>query len=192
MSMERPDATGLRKSGKALEDSFFVRENARLLKKLKEKEAVAAKKQAFKDICNIENDELIEAFIELEIEPHELSALSLVPLIMVAWADGTIQQSERRAIIKAAEEYGVQKGTENHDLLENWLEVKPGPDLTNTWKHYANEVYVRLDNVVAAALKERLEDRTTAIAKAAGGFLGIGAISDSEQKVLDEIHSVFD
>jgi hypothetical protein len=190
--MQRPDATGLRQSGKALEDSFFVRENSRLLKKLKEKEATAAKHQAFKDICNIDNDDLITALIELEIEPHEISALSLVPLIMVAWADGSIQDKERAAIIKAAEEGGIEAGSENHDLLENWLNEKPDRALLETWKRYAHEIEARLDSVVGAELKKRLMDRTTVIAKAAGGFLGIGAVSDAEQRMLDELARAFD
>lgn len=192
MSMQRPDATGLRQSAKALEDSFFVRENARLLAKLKEKEAAAARRQAFKEIAKLESDELIDALIELEIEPHEVAALSLVPLIEVAWADGVIQGRERKAIVKAAEEGGIDAGSENHDLLENWLNTKPGPELLETWKHYAREIVARLDSVNAAALKERLMTRTAAIAKAAGGFLGIGAVSEAEQKVLDDLSSVFD
>jgi hypothetical protein len=192
MSMERPDTTGLRQSGKALEDSFFARENARLLEKLRAKEAAAAKRQAFKDIANVENEELIDALIELEIEPHEISALSLVPLIEVAWADGAIQPKERDAIIKAAEEGGIEVGSENHDLLENWLNTKPGPDLLETWKHYARELVARLDTVIGTELKRRLTTRTRDIAKAAGGFLGIGSISDAEQRVLDELERTFD
>ena len=192
MSSERPDATGLRQAGKALEDSFFVKENARLLKKLKEKEAEAAKRQSFKDIANIENEVLIDALIELDIEPHEIAALSLVPLVEVAWADGAIQSRERKAIIKAAEEGGIEAGSENHDLLENWLGTKPGPELMKTWKVYAHALLERLDDVVGSELKKRLMTRTTEIAEAAGGFLGIGAISDSEQRVLDELARAFD
>jgi len=191
MSMNRPDATGLRQSGKALEDSFFARENARLLQQLKEKEAKAAKRQAFKEIANFENEQLIDALIELEIEPHEVAALALVPLVVVAWADGEIQSKEREAIIKAAEEGGIEPGSENHQLLENWLTCKPSRELMKIWAVYAREIEARLDSVTGQALKERVMSRTTDIAKAAGGFLGIGAISDSEQRVLDELERAF-
>ncbi len=187
MSMERPDVTGLRQSGKALEDSFFAMENARLLEKLKKKEAEAVKRQAFKDIANIENDALIEALIELEIEAHTIAALSIFPLVAVAWADGEIQAKERKAILKAAAEGGIEAGSDNFALLENWLNHKPGPELFATWKEYAQAIEERLDSVVGNELKERLMTRTTAIAEAAGGFLGIGAISSAEQGVLDEL-----
>lgn len=186
MSMQRPDATGLRQSGKALEDSFFVRENARLLEKLKKKEAEAAKRQAYIE-AGIENVVLIEALIELEISASAIAALSIVPLVEVAWADGEIQAKEREAIIKAAEEGGIEVGSANHDLLENWLSEKPGPELLETWKTYAHALEERLDSVVGNELRQRLMTRTTNIAKAAGGFLGIGSISSAEQRVLDEL-----
>jgi tellurite resistance protein len=192
MSMKRPDATGLRQSGKALEDSFFARENARLLKKMKEKEALQAKRDAFKEIANIENEELLDALIDLDIEPHEIAALNLYPLVRVAWADGEIQPKEREAIIKAAEEGGIEKGSENHDLLENWLNQKPEPELMGIWKTYAHELLARLDSVLGRELKQRMMTRTTGIAKAAGGFLGIGSISNAEQAVLDELEHAVD
>jgi hypothetical protein len=186
MSMQRPDATGLRQSGKALEDSFFVRENARLLEKLKKKEAEAAKRQAYTE-AGIENAALIEALIELEISATAIAALSIVPLVEVAWADGEIQAKEREAIVKAAEEGGIEAGSANHDLLENWLSKKPGPELLETWKTYAQALEERLDSVVGNELKVRLMNRTKNIAKAAGGFLGIGSISAAEQRILDEL-----
>ena len=187
MSMQRPDATGLRQSGTALENSFFAKENARLLEKLKKKDAEAAKRQAFKELANIDSDELIDALVELEITPGAMAALSVVPLVAVAWADGEIQAKERGAILKAAENGGIEIGSANHELLESWLSHKPGPDLLATWKHYAQELEARLDTVIGNELKERLMTRTTNIAKAAGGFLGLGAISKAEQAVLDEL-----
>ncbi len=186
MSMERLDATGLRQSGKALEDSFFAKENARLLEKLKKQEAEEVRRQAFRD-ANITSERLIDALIALEIDPAAMAALSIVPLVAVAWADGEIQKKERDAIIKAAEEGGIKPGSANHELLESWLKKKPGQELLSTWKEYAHAVEERLDGVVGDELKVRLMTRTTAIAKAAGGFLGLGAISKAEQAVLDEL-----
>ncbi len=154
--------------------------------KLKKKEAEAAKRQAYTE-AGIENAALIEALIELEISATAIAALSIVPLVEVAWADGEIQAKEREAIIKAAEEGGIEAGSANHDLLENWLSKKPGPELLETWKTYAQALEERLDSVVGNELKVRLMNRTKNIAKAAGGFLGIGSISAAEQRILDEL-----
>lgn len=187
MTMERPDATGLRMSGKALEESFFAQENALLLKKLKEKEAAAARRQAFREVANIDDETVIDALVELDIEPSTMAALGIVPLVVVAWADGEIQAKERAAILKAAAERGIEPGTATYALLENWLQSKPGPELLRTWKACAHELEARLDADVGATLKEGVISRTRAVAEAAGGFLGIGAISKAEQAVLDEL-----
>jgi hypothetical protein len=185
--MERPDATGLRMSGKALEESFFAQENALLLKKLREKEAAAARRQAFREVANIDDETVIDALVELDIQPSTVAALGIVPLVVVAWADGEIQAKEREAILKAAAERGIEPGTATYALLENWLRTKPGPELLRTWKSCAHELEARLDADVGATLKERVISRTRAVAEAAGGFLGIGAISKAEQAVLDEL-----
>jgi len=187
MSMERPDATGLRNSGKALEDSFFARENAQLLKKLKEKQAQEAKREAFKEVANIDSEELIDALIALDLEVSDLAALSIVPLVEVAWADGEIQKKEREAILKAAAEVGITPGNENYELLVNWLNTKPEAELMNCWTQYARDIEASLDSALGSVLKERLMSRTRKVAEAAGGFLGIGAVSKSEQAILDEL-----
>jgi len=187
MSMERPDVTGLRKSGKALEESFVAKENARLLDKMNKKKAEAAKREAFKEIANIESDELIDALIALELEVSDLAALSIVPLVEVAWADGEIQKKERTAILKAAEDVNIVPGTENYELLENWLSKKPGDELMDCWKKYAHDIEASLDSSLGSVLRDRLMARTLKVAEAAGGFLGIGAVSDAEQAVLDEL-----
>jgi hypothetical protein len=185
--MERPDVTGLRNSGKALEESFFAKENARLLEKLNKKKAEAAKREAFKEVANIESDELIDALMALELEVSDLAALSIVPLVEVAWADGEIQSKERKAILKAAEEVGITPGAENYELLVNWLERKPEAKLMECWSRYARDLEASLDSALGAVLRDRLMARTRKVAEAAGGFLGIGAISDAEQAVLDDL-----
>ncbi|HSL19245.1 MAG TPA: alpha-amylase family protein [Methylomirabilota bacterium] len=191
MSMERPDATGLRKSGKALEESFFAKENERLLRKLQEQAEVAERRQALKEAMNLDDEQVIDALIAFDVRAETVAAFSIVPLVEVAWADGKIQPKERAAIIRAAEERGIQDGTPNHDLLESWLDHQPDQALMDTWKAYAHELHESLDPDVSAALKERMIARARGVAEAAGGFLGLGKISDAEQAILDELTDAF-
>jgi hypothetical protein len=187
MSMNRPEATGLRKCAKSLEESFFAKENERLLQKLREKEALEERRLAFKESLNLDNDEVIDALIALELEPQTVAAFSIVPLVTMAWADGEIQSKERAAIIRAAEERGIEQGSANHDLLENWLKRQPGPELMDTWKGYVDALRASLDPMIYDALRERVVSRTRAVAKAAGGILGLGSISKAEQAMLDRL-----
>jgi hypothetical protein len=187
MSNDHSDATGLKKAGKALEESFFAKENERLLKKLQESRETMKRREALKEAMNLDDDEIIDALIELDVKPETCAALSVVPLVEVAWADGRIQYEERQAILKAAEERGIKVGTPCHDLLEDWLSHQPGPELMSTWKAYAHELHEALDPASSQALKHRLIERARGVAEAAGGILGLLRISKAEQAVIEEL-----
>ena len=183
---------GLKAKAKALEDSFFAKENERILRELREASVRAEKKKEFQEYLNIDNDEIINALVDLEVEPETLVAFSLVPLVEVAWADGEIQPKERDAIIKAAIERGVEEGSPTCDLLRNWLQTKPDPKLLEVWRGYIDELKESLGERSKAHLKIGTMGRARAIAEAAGGFLGIASISAAEKRMLEELEWAFD
>jgi hypothetical protein len=108
--------------------------------------------------------------------------------VEVAWADGRVQQREREAILKAAEDNGIAAGSVAHDLLESWLESKPGADLMDVWARCARAVATSLPPGSREALKTGLLARAEAVAEAAGGFLGLGdKVSDEERAILEQL-----
>jgi len=183
--------SALRAKAKALEDSFFAKENERLLVKMREQAVREEKKKEFREVLNIENEEVLDALVELAVEPETLIAFTLVPLVEVAWADGEIQNREREAIIKAAVERGVEDGSPTCTLLRNWLETPPDPKLLETWRGYIEELAESLGENSRAELKSSVMGRARAVAEAAGGFLGVGSISAAEKKKLDELEWAF-
>jgi hypothetical protein len=187
MTPSRPASKDLKKHAKSLEESFFAKENERLLKKMREKAAREEKRKAFRESLNLDNDEVIDALIDLALEPQTVAAFSIVPLVKMAWADGKIQPKERTAILKAAKERGIEPGSDNYELLESWLEREPKAGLMSVWQGYVDALRESLDPMLFDALKERVLTRTKAVAEAAGGFLGIGSISKAEQAMLDRL-----
>jgi len=183
---------GLKAKAKALEDSFFAKENERILQELRAVKAREEKRKEFREYLNIENEEIIDALVELEVEPETLIAFSLVPLVEVAWADGEIQAKERDAIIKAAIERGVEDGSPTCDLLRNWLQTKPDSRLLEVWKGYIEVLMDSLGERARGHLKSGTMGRARAIAEAAGGFLGVASISAAEKKMLEELEWTFD
>jgi hypothetical protein len=183
--------TGLKLRAKELEDSFFAKENARLLAKLREEAAREEKRQEFRKVLNVANDELLDALMGLGVEPETLVAVSLVPLVEVAWADGEIQNKERAAILRAAEERGVALRTATHDLLESWLLTKPQPELFEVWQRYVGEITTSLAEATRGELKTAALGRARAVAEAAGGLLGVGSISAAEKAMLAKLERAF-
>ena len=183
---------GLKATARALEDSFFAKENARILQELRAASVLEEKKIEFREYLNIESEDVLDALIDLEVEPETLVAFTLVPLVEVAWADGEIQPKEREAILKAAMERGVEDGSPTCTLLRNWLQTPPDPVLLETWRGYIEELMGAIGERARDHLKSSSIGRARAVAEAAGGFLGIGSISAAEKKVLEELEWAFE
>jgi tellurite resistance protein len=172
---------------RALEEAFFTKENARLLEQLKEKK----KREALREVVQIEDDAFLDRLIELGIGPETVLALTLVPLIAVAWADGTLDGRERDAIIKAAEEKGVSPETAGHQLLETWLSRRPDQGLFDSWKQYVRDIWGTFTDDERSRMRERTLDWSLAVAEASGGFLGLTSkVSPSERAVIKELEKV--
>jgi tellurite resistance protein len=175
---------------RSLEESFFARENARLLERLRQKRIEEEQRDALSEALRIDDDDLLDHLVELGLGPETALALTLVPLAAVAWADGTMSPGERDAILRAAEETGVEAGSPGHDLLEHWLEHRPEERLLEAWTRYARTLFQALDDHDREAMRRRLLGQAQQVAEAAGGFLGLGSkVSAEERRVLDELRS---
>jgi hypothetical protein len=183
---------GLTATARALEDSFFAKENERILRELRAAAAREEKKKEFREHLSIKNDEVLEALVDLEVEPETVIAFTLVPLVEVAWADGEIQPKERDAILKAAIERGVEHDSPTAHLLGNWLTMRPDPQLLEAWRAYIEELKPSLSEASWKEMKKSVMGRARAIAEAAGGFLGVASISAAEKKMLEELEWAFE
>ena len=183
--------TSLKKSAKAMEESFFARENEKLLKKLRAEAEAEKQRESFRKILQLDNEAVLNRLVEMDLTAETIMAFTVIPLVEVAWADGSISSGEKKAVLKAAAERGIEEGTTNYQLLMNWLDQKPESELFDAWKQYVKDLCAGLDPAIADAVRERVVSRTTAVAEAAGGFLGLNRISGEEKVVLDEIAAAF-
>jgi hypothetical protein len=181
------DVVGLKKSARALEESFFARETEKILLKMREDAKHELKRERLSEVLKIDNREVLDRLVELEVDPETAMSFSVLPLVEVAWADGEISPKERAAVLRAAEERGIEPGSTSCQLLQDWLEHKPEPDLMETWKEFMKALFSSLDPMIADALRERVISRTRGVAEAAGGFLGLGSISAAEQAMLEDL-----
>ncbi len=107
--------------------------------------------------------------------------IALLPLVEVAWADGTIQESERTVILEAGRtRFGLDDA--GLAILEGWLRTRPAPAVVRGGRRVlaalcADQGLV-CDDVVTLARE---------VAGAAGGQFGFGAIDAREARVIDEI-----
>jgi hypothetical protein len=135
---------------------------------------------------------VLDRLIGLGIKAETVTALSLVPLVEVAWADGSLDAKERRAVLDRARESGVAPGSTAQTLLEAWLERRPDPKLLDAWTQMVRGIRDQLGPDEAARLKAGLLDQARAVASASGGVLGIGAkVSGAEAAMLAKLEAAF-
>ncbi|HSG66368.1 MAG TPA: hypothetical protein VLD39_15270, partial [Gammaproteobacteria bacterium] len=121
---------------KALEESFFAKENERLRQALQQKESMQTRKEALAQASGIKDKTVLEELLKLDIGADTLAALTLVPLVEVAWADGSMDDKERGAILAAAEQSGLHKDSPSYGLLQGWLRTRPEARMLIVWKDY--------------------------------------------------------
>lgn len=169
---------------KALEEAFFARENAELTRRLHAPEG----QKELSGASAIQDPAVLARLEAHGIGTNALAALSLVPLVLVAWADGTPDPEERTAILAAAAEAGIPAGTAAHALLDAWLARHPPQDLIATWSDYVHA----LAPEARAALHKDVMARAHRVAESSGGFLGLTSkVSATEKAMLKRLEDAF-
>ncbi|MBR0669272.1 hypothetical protein GXW71_33290 [Roseomonas hellenica] len=177
---------------RALEEAFFAKEDQRLRRQLREADEARSRREALAAASGIADDAVLDAVAALGMTGETLAALTLVPLVAVAWADGAIDDREREAVLAAAAEAGVAAQGAARELLDRWLREPPPRELLAAWADYTRAVSAKLDDAGLQALRAELVGRARRVAEASGGFLGLGRkVSDAEEAVLRRLEAAF-
>jgi hypothetical protein len=184
-------ADTLEERGRALENQFFDKENKEKLAAMKTKLDSQKSREELRKASGMSDDAVLDRLVTLGLKANTIAALSLVPLIAVAWADGTIQDNERTAILQGAHGKGLEQGTDGYDLLQTWLAKKPSEDLFTAWEAYIKALAAQLNDEQNRLLKNQIVGFAKMVAAAAGGILGFGKVSGDEEKILNRIEAAF-
>ena len=177
---------------RAVEEGFFAQQDQALLRRLKEADAKKSNKDALASASGIADDALLERLAALGVDASTVAALSLAPLVLVAWADGAVDAREREAVHAAAAEVGVDEQGAGRQLLDRWLATRPPEHLIGAWTDYIHAISPSLSAADKRRLKSDLLDRANKVAGAAGGLLGIGSRTSSvEKEMLARLEKAF-
>jgi hypothetical protein len=179
----------LRDRGRSLEEEFFRREDQRLIKRLAELKAVDTTREALAKASGISTPAVLDQLVQLGLRAETVAALSVVPLVEVAWADGELDTKERRAIVEHAD---IARESTAGALLEAWLDRRPDPNLLTAWTQMVQAMHSQLAPDAAARLKTSLLERARAVAAASGGMFGVGSkVSRAEAEMLARLEAAF-
>lgn len=184
--------TDLEDRGRSLEEAFFLNQNEKLRQKLREKKAREHSMEELAAASGISDPSVLDDLVDVGVSVDTLAAFSLVPLVQVGWASGRIEDDERKALLRAAHGMGVAQGSPAQELLESLLDHPPADRLFEVWAEYVGSLRDRVGKDELARLRDDVLARAREVAAAAGGFLGLGKVSDAEEQVLARIGAAFD
>jgi hypothetical protein len=176
---------------RALENQFYEKENQDKLAAMKHKLDAQQSKDELRKASGMSDDAVLDQLVALGLRANTIAALSLVPLIQVAWADGAIQDNERTAILQGAHGKGLEEGSDGYELLQSWLKRRPGDELFTAWETYIKALAAQLNDEQNRLLRNQIVGFAKLVATAAGGILGFGKVSASEEKILHRIEAAF-
>ncbi|HEX2922199.1 MAG TPA: hypothetical protein VHO50_13635 [Bacteroidales bacterium] len=176
---------------KKLEDAFFAEKDLKLINQLKQMKQLEENMDSISKVSGITNNVVLKKLVELNIRPEIVAALSIVPVVEIAWADNKLDLKEKQAILSYSEKH-IGLNETSKGLLTQWLERKPPEDMLEAWIHYIRGVCEKLNAEEKKSFKDSFMNQAHTIANASGGFLGIGKTSKEEYKVLKILDSAFD
>jgi hypothetical protein len=169
------------------EEEYFQRREQELIAKVRRRREETDTRQRLMAQTGSVDTETLDAIESLGYTPETIVLLDVVPLLMVAWAEGRVSDEERQRIIEVIRARGVKANTLADQQLTSWLTVRP-----------SDELFDRSLDIIAALLEARPPEEQQAelevllvwsrsIASASGGVLGFGRISGEEEAALARI-----
>ena len=161
------------------------------MEKMRRELSVLEDKKKLAHVSGIVEERVLDNLVKAGVTAETLMAVTLIPMVEVAWVDGSVTPEERDAVLNAAAAQGVKPDTATYEILKTWLQARPDKHIITAWKDYVREAVRLMPKETAAEFKRNMIDRATRVAEAAGGFLGMGTISKSERALIDEFAKSF-
>ncbi len=184
------DSFRLREIG--LEEAFFKQRDQQLLQRLRGELSAMEERQKLAHVSGIVEEEVLTSLAAAGVRAETLAAVSFIPMVEVAWCDGSVAPEERDAVLNAAAAQGIRADSAVFGVLNHWLDERPDAQIAKAWKAYVKEMNRIMPKESLAAMKTRMLDRCRSVAAAAGGFLGLETKSEHEQAKIDELATAWD
>jgi hypothetical protein len=169
------------------EEEYFRKQEQELIEKLRQRGREEATRRRMAERTGVADEEVLRDLEALGYTPETVMLLHLVPLLQMAWAEGSVSDRERDLIIEAARARGIDKDSPADHQLASWLASRPPDELFEKTLRAIGAILQARPPEEREANQRDLLSRLTAIASASGGILGFGKVSPEEQQVLARI-----
>lgn len=173
---------------RSYESEYFQRRERELIEKMRARARELADEHQMGQAAGISDDDVLAALHDLGYTRETVTLVHLVPLLQVAWIDGSVSPAERAGILEAARLRGVEESTPAHRQLVSWLDRKPLDGFFEDTLRLIGNLLAAMPDDARTKAKTTLLAYANAIAEASGGILGLGnKVSAEERAVIDRI-----
>jgi hypothetical protein len=172
----------------SFEEAYFRNKDVDTVEKLKKVFDAKRDREELRKATGITSDEVLDRMMAVNAKGEMLTVFKLLPLVEIAWADGSYDQKEGDAVVAAAIKHGIPRDSAALERLKEWLHRGPNPEARKAWYMYAEELRKTLTPAELNAFRDDLLKTARQIAEGSGGILGaFFTVSKGEKQVLKKI-----
>ena len=154
------------------EEEYFRKQEKELVEKMQTDKTRESERLEMASALGAADLDIVSALQELGYTPATVSLLYLVPLIQVAWAEGSVSKHERQLILEAAGARGIEFGSTAYECLTEWLNVRPMEEFFERTLRVISVLLQTLPQQQRENSKRDLVSYCAKVAEASGGFIG--------------------
>ena len=166
------------------EDEYFKKQDLEKIAQARRAEQLASihqQEQSSIQVALNTNEEVAAEALSLGFDGDTARVLPLVPMIQMAWIDGTVSKKERERLTELAEGFGIQKDTPAGEFLEILINERP----SDVFFGRVTQVVARMINEDPKFWKsESLLALCREIAEASGSFFSLRDPINTEENDL--------
>jgi hypothetical protein len=173
--------------GKGREEAYFLQKEAELIENLRRKFHEEQDRERLAEEVGIHDTRILSALEELGFTRDTVTILHLVPLVQVAWSDGSVSEDERSKIHEIAALRGVMPGTPGYVLLDRLLHTRPHERAFDICWRVIRAMLAAWPEDKRRTLEVSLPGYAVEVARVSGGLLGFRSISAEERAALQRV-----
>ena len=175
------------------EDDFFYKLDRELILAARRQAESEAQLRDLSAITGISDRQILQDLQRFDFTAETASLLDLMPLVQVAWTDGSVNRQERERVFRIARLGGIDESDLRWQRLVRYLDGRPSDEFFRVTLRALRASFEGLPLEERRRRERALVMHCTSVAAVSGGFLGLGSrISDAEQSAISEIVAVLD
>lgn len=175
------------------EEEYFHRLNAELINQMRRAAQLQEEERRMSEASRITDHKILGMLENLGYNHTTIELVHLVPLLQVAWVDGSVSKAERQRILQIAGLRGLKESSPAGGQLAAWLEQRPPEEFFQGTLRAIQVFLGSLPEDQRQVFKETLVQSCKDVAFASCGLRGWkDRICAAKRKLIQEIRTVLD